>query len=172
MVCNGNSSEYCGGPNRLDMYHFGSGTLPPSSTTSSPVSSRSAAPSGLPSGWNYAGCYSEGPQGRAIAANQQADNQQLTIESCIAACSAAGYTVAGMEYSAQCFCDNYISNGGALASADSQCAMTCSGNTNEICGGPGLLSVYSTKIPVQVYAAPTVQTSNLPGSWKYQGCLQ
>ena len=172
MVCNGNSSEYCGGANRLDIYRFGSGSLPPSSTTSSPVSSRSVAPPGLPSGWSYAGCYSEAPQGRAIAANQKPDNQQLTIESCIAACSAAGYTVAGMEYSVQCFCDNYISNGGALASADSQCAMTCGGNTNEIYGGPSLLSVHSTKIPVPVYAAPAVQTTNLPGGWKCQERLQ
>ena len=172
MVCNGNSSEYCGGPNRLDVYQVGSGGSNPSSISAASVSTRTVTATGLPSGWNYAGCYAEPSQGRAVAANQQPDNQQLTIESCIATCSAAGYTVAGMEYSVQCFCDNYISNGGALASADSKCAMTCGGNANEICGGPGLISVYSTKIPVPVYAAPAVQTTNLPGSWTYQGCLQ
>lgn len=156
----------------MDMYQFGGGSIPPSSTSSALISTRTVTASSIPAGWNYAGCYAEAPQGRAIAANQQADNQQLTVESCIAACVAAGYTVAGMEYSAQCFCDNYISNGGAPASANSQCAMTCGGNASEICGGPGLLSVYSKTIPVPVYAAPAVQTANLPGSWNYQGCIQ
>lgn len=156
----------------MNMYQAGAGSGVPSSTSSAAISSRTVSATGLPAGWNYAGCYTEGAQGRSISADQQPDNPQLTIESCIAACSAAGYTVAGMEYSTQCFCGNDIRNGGALASADTECAMACGGNANEICGGPGRLSVYSTKIPVTVYGPPAVQTADLPGSWQYQGCLQ
>lgn len=33
--------------------------------------------------------------------NQQSDNQQMTVESCVQTCSGLGYSVAGMEYSVQ-----------------------------------------------------------------------
>jgi hypothetical protein len=102
---------------------------------------------------------------------QENDNPTMTIESCISQCSSLGYMVAGMEYSDQCFCDDYVRNNASLASSDSQCAMTCAGNTNEICGGPNLLSVYSNAT-ITVLPPPTVQTTNLPGSWVYKGCLQ
>ena len=66
-------------------------------------------------------------------------------------------------------CDNYIQNGGVLSSADSNCAMTCSGNSAEICGGPGLLSIYSTSTPEAAPVA-TIKKTGLPGTWAYQGC--
>jgi hypothetical protein len=42
MTCSGNSSEFCGGPNRLNVYSLNSGTQ---STTSSHAPSSSTAPS-------------------------------------------------------------------------------------------------------------------------------
>ena len=76
-----------------------------------------------------------------------------------------------MEYSVQCFCDDYVRNGGAPASSDSDCAMTCGGQSNEICGGPNLLSVYSNETILQIYHPPTPQNASLPGNWHYAGCL-
>jgi hypothetical protein len=35
--------------------------------------------------------------------NQQADNQQLTVESCVQTCTGLGYSVAGIEYGVQWF---------------------------------------------------------------------
>ncbi|MCJ1410361.1 hypothetical protein MMC19_004446 [Ptychographa xylographoides] len=175
MVCNGNSSEYCGGPNRLDMYQFGgtgTGTGSSTSTTTAPPSGTTTAAgsaTGLPTGWTYAGCYVDGANGR-IMANQQPDSQTNTVESCVATCAAAGYTISGTEFSSQCFCGNNIQNGGVLASADSQCNTACSGNSAEMCGGGNRVSVYS-KGPVQVLLPPAVQTGGLPGSWQYKGCL-
>ncbi|MCJ1314408.1 hypothetical protein MMC25_008090 [Agyrium rufum] len=181
MLCNGNSSEYCGGPNRLDTYAT-TGTKVTSSsaqssgsaasTTSSAVVSTTttpSAPTGLPTGWSYQGCYVDNAQGR-IMSHQNADSSSLTVENCVASCQSQGYSVAGMEYSSQCFCDNGIMNGGALASADSQCSNTCSGNAAEKCGAGNRMSIYSLG-NVKAILPPAAQKSGLPGSWTYQGCI-
>ena len=101
--------------------------------------------------------------------NEQADSSSLTIENCISTCVGLGYVVAGLEYSQQCFCDNFTRNGANLTT-DSDCAMTCSGDTTETCGGPNRMSIYS-KGALQGFQPPTAQKTGLPGSWTYQGCL-
>ncbi|GKT83176.1 WSC domain-containing protein [Colletotrichum tofieldiae] len=45
MICNGNSSEYCGGPNRLNVYDFQHKFLPLPTSTSTPVPTASSAAS-------------------------------------------------------------------------------------------------------------------------------
>lgn len=146
MPCNGNASEYCGGPNRLDMYKAGGtgGTSPPpAQTTAKPPAATSGTATALPSGWTYKGCYVDNANGR-ILSNQQPDSSTLTVEKCVASCVAAGYVVAGMEYGSQCFCGNGIANGGVLASSDTQCSMQCSGNSKETCGaGVSIFSHFS-----------------------------
>ena len=177
FTCAGNSGEICGGSQRLSMYEYvnadgtvsgtASGTTP--STSPSPTPSPSTTPLTLPSGWTYSGCYIDNAYGR-ILSTQQPDSASLTIESCIATCAGLGLAIAGLEYSRQCFCGAEIIAGGVLASADSDCAMTCSGNTAEICGGPALMSIYASGT-VEAAPPPAVQTSGLPGTWTYQGCL-
>jgi len=76
--------------------------------------------------------------------NQQPDDAQLTVGSCVAKCIALDFEVAGMEYGVQCFCGNYLRNGAVLAASDSQCAMSCPGNSAEKCGDGNRLSVYHT----------------------------
>lgn len=102
---------------------------------------------------------------------QQPDNQALTVESCIATCAGLGYTIAGMEFSVQCFCDNFLYNGAALAANQGDCNMACGGNAAETCGAGNRLSVYSVGKP-KVYQPPAVQTTGLPANWVYKGCLQ
>ena len=191
MTCNGNATEYCGGGNRLNVYQVGTtagaatSAAPPvggaggstaidqptkttalGASTTSPVT----AATGLPQGWSYKGCYIDNANGGRILANTQPDNKQLTVESCSTACQKAGYKVAGMEYSTQCFCGNAIIQGGAPASSDNDCGMTCGGNANEKCGGPNRMSIYSNDTLV-VMAPPVPQKTGLPGSWTYAGCL-
>lgn len=220
--CSGNSSEFCGGSNRLDLYQLisaivttssepvsssttsttvvsssttisistttstiVSSSIPSSSSTTVPVSvstisssttstsatTTTVSSTGLPSGWAYRGCYIDNIGGVRSMLTEENDNATMTIESCIGECISLGYTVAGMEYSDQCFCDDYIRNNASLSASDSDCAMTCAGDSSEICGGPNLLSVYSNAA-ITVLPVPTVQTTGLPGSWVYQGCLQ
>lgn len=111
FLCSGNSSEVCGGSNRLNMYEYinsdgtVSSTAPTSSsgTTStggntSPAATPEPVTSGLPSGWQYSACYVDNTGARILPV-QEPNNDTLTVEGCIGICSSAGYTVAGLEYS-------------------------------------------------------------------------
>ncbi|CAG8976444.1 hypothetical protein HYALB_00008033 [Hymenoscyphus albidus] len=169
----------CG--NRLNVY-IKNGTVPPPSstapgpgTTPTPPTTPPTQATGLPTGWQYDGCYTEGTTGRALT-TMVFESGTNSVESCVNTCIAQGYTVAGMEYSSQwltvmsleCFCDNVLYNG-AAPTDDSKCQMSCSGNAAEKCGAPGALSLYHTGA-LKAYAAPTAQKTGLPGSWVYQGC--
>ncbi|USP76719.1 uncharacterized protein yc1106_03993 [Curvularia clavata] len=197
MACNGNQTEMCGGPDRLTFWKFYTGTEASSSSTavssapasSAPASSAaassaagttstsatsssasSAAPTatGLPAGFSYKGCYVDGP-GYRILNNQQPDDQTMTVESCTKKCAQAGYTIAAMEYSYQCFCDNVIRMGGKLAQSESECNTKCAGNQAQTCGGGNRMSIYSSQDPVKVLQPPKpVQTVD---GWTYQGCI-
>ena len=147
MHCNGNAQETCGGPDRLNIYSYQGAQT---------------------SGWSYKGCYIDGAQGR-IMMNQQPDSTTNTNEACIATCTGLGYSVAGTQYSSQCFCDNFLRNGAAIT-ADADCNMACSGKASEKCGAGNRMSIYSNAT-LQAYQPPKIQTTDLPGSWKYQGCL-
>jgi len=170
--CAGNSSEYCGAGNRLDVYVL-SGTIPTTTASGTPSTTSSVTVStgtGYPSGWGYYGCYVDGLNGR-ILNHQQADNNENTLQVCVAACAAAGYTIAGAEYGVECYCDDAIYNGGALAANQADCNMACPGNTAEDCGAGNRLTLFSIGTP-QAYAAPAPQVSGLPTGWTYSGCIQ
>ncbi|EKM51419.1 uncharacterized protein PHACADRAFT_263533 [Phanerochaete carnosa HHB-10118-sp] len=125
--------------------------------------------SGLPSGWKYGACYVDNANGRVFA-EEDPDNSALTVESCISSCTSQGFSVAGMEYSVQCFCGNELING-AVTAPDSDCNMACGGSATEACGGPNRLSVYSTGT-ITTLPVPTTQTTGLPGNWQYVGCIE
>ena len=184
FTCAGNSSEICGGNQRLSLYEYINSngivksTTPASGTTgtgaSAPTSTGGPAPAtdNLPAGWAYDGCYVDNANGGILSA-QQPDSDSLTIESCIDTCAAHGYAVTGVEYGKQCFCGNAVINGGVQASAStasSQCHMPCSGNASESCGGPALMEIYSQGA-LQTSALAQVQTTGLPDTWVYQGCI-
>ena len=160
MPCNGKTSDTCGGSNGLSLYSFGfynttSNTSPTTTSAAASATTTKALSTSIPTGWTYSGCYTEQP-GFRIMVNQQPDNQQLTIASCIETCSGLGYSIAGMEYMYQCFCDNYLRNAATLSAKDSDCAMSCTGSASDICGGPNLVSVYSQG-PVEIYQPPKAQ---------------
>ena len=173
MPCNGDATETCGGSNRINLFKA-TGTSPSSSATGTTTSTAVSTPtstgtaSKLPAGWKYQGCYQEGSTGRDLM-YQQPDSTKNTIESCVNTCVGRGYSVAGTEYGSQCFCDNFVRNGGTLV-ADSKCNMPCSGNSSEFCGAGNYLSIYSNAT-LQVYQPPAAQKTDLPGDWTYQGCL-
>ncbi|KAK2050271.1 galactose oxidase [Colletotrichum somersetense] len=167
MVCNGKPSEYCGGPNRLNVYDFQNKFLPPAASTSTsapaptasgaapPVSaaatsSASAVASPAPAAtvlgqpatvgnWKWYGCQTEATNARALAAKTYASDD-MTLESCSTFC--AGFTYFGVEYSRECYCGNSFSTGSVPAPA-SDCSMVCMGNKLEYCGNGNRLSVYT-----------------------------
>ncbi|MCJ1414010.1 hypothetical protein MMC32_000335 [Xylographa parallela] len=187
MTCNGNSSEYCGGPNRLNMY-----ILNPNATSSSPTSTAApSAPTATPTGprviqtagsYVYAGCYADNTNGRALSALVNPESGvNNTVEACAAACS--GYRYMGVEYGNECYCDNVIGGGNGIASGGNNvlangCSMTCPGNSSEYCGGRNRLNLYmlggnatvsvSTPTPTPTPAGPV--TVGDFDAWSYMGC--
>ena len=153
MPCSGDSTQTCGGPLRLTVFEYTGelpevpegpggpgGPNPPGEGNAQPVTE------GLPEPWHYHGCYrciyflslvevrpnvslSRDNQFGRILGFQLSDSGSLTIESCIAECVDRGYTLAGTQYSAQCFCDNNIVNAGSHANSEGECGMPCSGNS-------------------------------------------
>ncbi|TVY83567.1 WSC domain-containing protein [Lachnellula suecica] len=174
MACAADSSEFCGASNRLTVYARNGTSNSPSSTgtatTAASATATVAAPTGFPAGWTSQGCWVDGANGR-ILTHQQADNNNNTLQICAQACYSQGYSIAGTEYGVQCFCDNYIYAGGALAASQTDCNDPCPGATSENCGGGNRMTIYSNSTP-QVFQAPGPQTTGLPTGWSYQGCLQ
>ncbi|GAB0136237.1 hypothetical protein EsDP_00004548 [Epichloe bromicola] len=173
MACAGSSCDLCGAGSRISVYTLGGGgdpaSSPPSSASASSASAAaSSAVTGLPAGWSSYGCWVDGVSGRIL--NQQLpDDPGLTLESCAKACSDAKYTIAGAEYSTQCFCGNLIVNGGVKAKSGTECNTACGGDPRVNCGGGGRMTVMSLGEP-RVAAPPAVIPT--VGSWQYEGCYQ
>ncbi|KAI0315679.1 copper radical oxidase [Amylostereum chailletii] len=175
MPCNGNASEFCGGPNRLNVYNFTGTDLPPVSKPVGGGGGGSGSPVfpvtvGLPSQWRYNACWIDNAHGR-ILTTELPDNQNLTVEDCINSCSGQNFTLAGLEFGVQCFCGNVLVDGAVEAPAGTGCNTACSGNTTEACGGPNLISLYTSTNNITAFPVPVPQNSSLPGQWQYQGCL-
>ncbi|KAF8736996.1 hypothetical protein AX14_013631 [Amanita brunnescens Koide BX004] len=169
MVCAGNSSEFCGGPNRLNVYNY-TGTLPKNGDGGLVASVVGPVLSGLPGTWSYNACWVDNAFGRILltAAPGSTNN---TVESCIAACQSQSFTVAGTEYGDECYCGDQLANG-AVTAAEADCNMGCAGKTTEACGGPNRVSVYTSSEPITALPVPVTQKTGLPGQWSYAGCLQ
>ncbi|PNH43049.1 hypothetical protein VD0004_g4372 [Verticillium dahliae] len=183
MLCNGNTTEYCGGPDRLNLYNYKEVVDVSSTVTTTPEptevasaistsTSTSARPvaTGYPSGWSEQGCWVDGAGGR-ILTYQAPDDNALTLQKCAKNCFGLGYTVAGAEYYQQCFCGNSIINNGVKASSDSQCNTPCAGDSTQMCGGGDRMTIISGG-PPRVRGPPSPQLSGFNGDWTYQGCLQ
>jgi len=130
--------------------------------------------------WQALGCYNDSTSARALEA--VVDAGDTTVESCVAACQAKGYFLAGLEFGRECFCgselqygstfvgnDDGIQNGHFRPNPDATyCNMGCQGNAGETCGGPALLNVYNFTgtYPVGASVVPSVTL----GTWTSQGC--
>jgi hypothetical protein len=64
--------------------------------------------------------HSDNAYGRILSYGTPASNTN-TVTSCINACQAAGFTLAGMEFGQECYCGKALTNGAAKANADTEC---------------------------------------------------
>ena len=95
----------------------------PSSTPTSTSSSASAV-STAPS-WSYYGCWTDAVGSRSLMNQMYGNANTMTQELCMSECQSAGYTMAGLEYYSECYCDTQIRNGGALATDPTTCNTAC-----------------------------------------------
>lgn len=95
-------------------------------------------------GFKYLGCGPDFPgKPRTLPSNQLNDPEEMTVERCIDHCRTSGYTIAGVEYSQQCFCGNSIPQDRAPdPKRMGNCNMPCTGDQTQICGGASLISLY------------------------------
>ncbi|KAI4287646.1 MAG: hypothetical protein L6R35_003099 [Caloplaca aegaea] len=171
MTCSGNSTQYCGGANRLTVYGK-SGSSSSSSSTGSSIATGTASsaattsstgnpggPTAVPTvaGFASQGCYTEGTNVRALGDAVTA-NGAMTVEKCAAFCSS--YTYFGVEYSSECYCGNTIGTG-AIPATDNGCTMVCGGNPSQLCGGGNRLNLYkqSQSTVTSSTVTPTTGTS-------------
>lgn len=128
MPCGGNSSQVCGGSNRLSVYQY-SGYVAPSHPEKIGT-------------YKFQGCYSEPSSGgRALPSYSFTNATHMSAELCVSGCSAKGYGYAGAEYGRECWCANAMSNSSMLLDTKS-CNMLCPGNKAEYCGAGSRLSVW------------------------------
>ncbi|WVQ94806.1 hypothetical protein IAU59_001889 [Kwoniella sp. CBS 9459] len=98
----------------------------------------------IPSGWTKLGCLAEPSGSRALKAASTTD-QTMTPEKCISFCSSKGYSLAGVEWSVECYCGNETT-GTSLSKIDNNlsCSMACNGleYSQGYCGGSSRLTIY------------------------------
>lgn len=111
------------------------------------------------------GCYTDSVAQRTLGSAAGGDGATMSAATCIAFCNSRGYSLAGTEYSYECFCANAI--GGTGAPATSGCNMPCNGAPGEACGGPDRLSVYE-KAAGSGGGTPVPPAA--PAGWGSLGC--
>ncbi|KAI9436641.1 WSC domain-containing protein [Lactarius indigo] len=127
--CVGDISETCGGTDHLNLYW--SGATPPPQPTFVQAVNR----------WYYVGCFNDSNDARVLTVQKPVGQHNNSVERCTDACKEGGYSLAGVEFAQQCWCDNNINNGGTQIDTKN-CMLACSGNSSEICGGANSLVMY------------------------------
>ncbi|KAF8264876.1 hypothetical protein EI94DRAFT_1737429 [Lactarius quietus] len=94
--------------------------------------------------WQSGGCVNDGnPAIRALSL--QVSVSQISVESCIGACSSRGYRLAGLEIQ-QCWCGYTLTTAGGTGTGGQidlcNCTSPCTGDQTEFCGGTGALLLY------------------------------
>jgi hypothetical protein len=150
VPCSGDASQTCGGGYRLQIY------------TNPDALAEAAA---LPAGWAQTCACAVDTPNRVFTDTVNATLADNTPGHCIQHCSvrccvlifrcgylltfifqAQGYTMAGVENSAECYCGNsYLDNTAPASAPADQCNEECKGAPGLMCGGDYAIQLYATK---------------------------
>ncbi|KAF2676831.1 WSC-domain-containing protein, partial [Lentithecium fluviatile CBS 122367] len=99
LPCNGDSTQACGGADRVSVYQ--DPTFPDADDIA------------VSSDYLSLGCYTEGAAGRSLDYSQWdfLDEDTMTTETCLTACGAKGFPFAGTEFGRECYCGVVLGNG-------------------------------------------------------------
>ncbi|CAG7849956.1 SubName: Full=Uncharacterized protein {ECO:0000313/EMBL:CCA67329.1} [Serendipita indica DSM 11827] len=164
MPCSGDMSTICGGPDRITVYKYRGKEFPAGATVLSSYKD-----------FTSQGCYADSVQARIMTG--VAANEEMTVETCIDTCIAAGYEVAGVEYGTECYCSATLP--AESNKATDNCIMPCAGDSTHLCGGGNRLNVYRYQVPTTTTttSASSTETStssstpSISSSWRYAGCV-
>ncbi|PFH62596.1 hypothetical protein XA68_12848 [Ophiocordyceps unilateralis] len=167
MTCNDNSTEYCGGPSRLNIYRLGAPSSSSSSSsfsssagvgTPSNAASSSRSSSFIPASTTASSSFpTPTPTGPAIkkavgrysfqgcwteATNGRAlsGNSYADDRMTLEFCAAFcnGFRYFATEYGRECFCGNSLGDGSNRAENQNDCSFSCPGDASEFCGAGDL----------------------------------
>ncbi|KAJ9474296.1 hypothetical protein PHBOTO_004349 [Pseudozyma hubeiensis] len=136
-LCPGDSSQVCGGSNRINIVQ----------DTTWKQSMFTVNRSGK---WTFNNCYADSVNARILNVTLYQNNGQSTVEKCLAACSASNLSVCGVQYAGECFgamalpsSSKIAPNQGANDPLELGCNYGCTGNTTQACGGNARMNVYT-----------------------------
>ncbi|KAF1808881.1 WSC-domain-containing protein [Eremomyces bilateralis CBS 781.70] len=89
-------------------------------------------------GWRYLGCFPDSSNSRILSATMRG-SAGMTVEKCLAICTADGFGVAGVKWSSEYWCGPKVP---VKRTCRAVCDSQCKGSRNQICGGTGALGVY------------------------------
>lgn len=171
----GNSSQVCGGPNRITVYSSGNLTILPV-----PVIQKT----NLPGNWSYVSCLFDNVTGtRTLPYKMVLENN--TAATCISQCQKFGYPAAGVECELprqllrlkdlihvvdgdECYCGDFsdIAASGPTVQPDSDCDMPCAGNSSNLCGAGARLAYYSYNSTTPLYSF-SYPAGGMAGSYQF-----
>ncbi|KAF3905657.1 hypothetical protein ABW21_db0206699 [Orbilia brochopaga] len=143
-ACSGNSSQTCGGSNRLNVYQAKQ-TFTSTGSTSTPTL------------WQDMGCYKDYTGNRTLV-DKVTTSTNNSAAFCYSFCGPLGYKYFGTEYSNECYCGNAIVGTGAPIS--SGCTYKCTGDQNQLCGGSNRINMYM----VGDFRSPGTTTTTTSGT--------
>jgi len=172
MACSGNSTESCGGANRIAIYKNNFTQVVDTAQRSDPKSGAlGARTAGGQPQFISMGCYPDSTTNRTLryymSSISEDDGNAMTQNACNMACYTVGYIYAGVEYGQECFCDNSIQWGSSVD--QSECNMACPGLAGTTCGGNLTINIF-WYIGMESATTPNNLTITAPGVWKYRGC--
>ena len=91
----------------------------------------------------YGDCVFDDPNNRFLK-GYFFTSPEMTVEMCLATCREKGFRYSGLQWNIECYCGDEPNHGFEWAWLD-KCDTKCAGDSNQICGGTGAMSVYSTR---------------------------
>ena len=138
-----------------------------SAYSASSSAAAAAAATGIPSTWSVprTACVAEGTSGRALTGSSIA-SPDMTQGKCVKYCNDAGFVLAGIEYSTECYCGNVLEHGASLDKSSPMCNMQC-GGSSDICGGPSALTLFVSNAAVSSLSSDfTSKPITLKDGWE------
>lgn len=145
--CAGNQDEWCGGPNRMSIY-----------SSQDPIKViQQPKPIEKVGDWVYQGCITDQGDDNRVFPWKLVNQTGNSPEWCLSKCQQFGYMAAGMEYGEECYCGDLdgIERSGSTSAPESDCATSCPGQPEALCGQGNRLSWYKyTGDPLYVWNYP------------------